>query len=377
MLIVMTMEPRYPFGRDWAEAARLGGADVVEVEVVPVSLKTSVVGRGVIGKGDRFQVQRPALRPDRYTRRISDRVVAYRIQKVIESVSRDRKVDVVHTHFYREMGPILQMRNRTAHVHTEHSAAFSANDLGDRAQYRVSSDGLRQALIGYSSADCVIAVSEYLAEQMKGSGVTIPISVLPCPIGPTITRHPIVEVNEMRLVTVGRLSPEKRVDLVFDAFAQFKIMHPDAVLDVVGGGPSDIELRAHAAELGLEGSVVWHGRLDRAELADVVARARVFVTATLSETFGTAVAEALCLGVPVVAPKVGGLVELLPDDGSRGLLVKDVSASSLADAFHAVVSTNFDRRSIAQGSRGQWSAERVGVALVDLYAAAVERHRSR
>lgn len=370
VLVVMVMESRYPFGKDWAVAARAGGADVVEVEVVPHAVGPRIAA-GVAGSDDHFQIERVQIRPDRVFRPLSDWILGRRIARVIEEVRKRRRVDIIHTHFYREMGPILHMRGRPAHVHTEHSAAFAALDLGSAAHYRLSKAGLKVAIKGAAGAQGVIAVCRYLADQMMRHGVPGPIQVIPCPIDPEMTGHLVRPPSSPpRLVTVGRLSPEKRVDLVLGALALARGIEPKLELDIVGGGPLEHELRAHADRLGLGSAVRFHGPLSRERVAEVAAPAAAFVTGTLSEMFGTAVAEALCLGVPAVAPAVGGLAELI--DSSNGRLVPEADAPSLAEAVLEVVATTYDRDAIAQAARGHWSFDRVGSELAALYSSVID-----
>lgn len=370
MLVVMVMESRYPFGKDWAVAARSGGADVVEIEVVP-RVAGPKIATGIAGAEDHFQIERVAIRPDRVFRKLSERILGRRIARVIEEVEKRRRVDLIHTHFYREMGPILQMRSRPVHVHTEHSAAFAALDLGSAAHYRPTKSGLKVAIRGAAQAQAVIAVCRYLADQMTRFEVPGPIHVIPCPVDPAMTSHAVLPSSSPpRLVTVGRLSPEKRVDLVIDALVLARGVDPRIELDVVGGGPLEHELRAHADRLGLGSAVRFHGSLSRERVAEVAAPAAAFVTGTLSEMFGTAVAEALCLGIPAVAPAVGGLPELI--DSSNGRLVPDADARSLADEILAVVSTTYDRDAIAQNARDRWSFGRVGSELAALYASVLD-----
>lgn len=366
MLVVMVMESRYPFGKDWAVAARSGGANVVEIEVVPHAVGPKIA-TGITGADNHFQIERVGMRPDRVFRPLSDKILGHRISRVITEVEKRRRVDLIHTHFYREMGPILRMNRRPAHVHTEHSAAFAALDLGSAAHYRPTRSGLRVAIRGASQAQGVIAVCRYLADQMTRFGVPGRIQVIPCPIDPAMTSHPVLAPSSPpRLVTVGRLSPEKRVDLVLDALALARVVEPNLELDVVGGGALETELRAHAERLELGAAVRFHGSLNRGQVAEVAAPAAAFVTGTLSEMFGTAIAEALCLGVPAVAPAVGGLPELI--DSSNGRLVADADARSLADAILAVVSTKYDREAIARNARDRWSFDRVGSELAAIYS---------
>ena len=130
--------------------------------------------------------------------------------------------------------------------------------------------------------------------------------------------RPGVGGETLRLVTVGRFNWQKGYDLLFPALADLSKRGVAWTLDVVGSGELEAELRAQAASLGIAERVCWLGR--DAELREVLARAHAFVTATRAEMFGIAVLEAMAFGLPVLAPAVGSLPEVVAD-GECGQLV--------------------------------------------------------
>jgi len=138
---------------------------------------------------------------------------------------------------------------------------------------------------------------------------------------------------------VGRLAREKTVERLVP------VAHdPRVSLVIVGAGPCEDELRA-----ALPGAH-FVGFKSGVELAEVVASLDVFVHTGIHETFCQAVQEALCAGVPVVAPRAGGPVDLV-DHGVNGLLWDPRIDGSLESAVRSLVDDPALRARLAAAAR--------------------------
>lgn len=129
---------------------------------------------------------------------------------------------------------------------------------------------------------------------------------------------------------VGRLAAEKNVNVVLDAFRQARKLLPrgSVHLLVAGSGPAEPDLRRRAP-----GSVTFLGNLDRQNrLPDMYASADAFVFASLTETLGLVVLEAMASGLPVVAVAAGGVVDHLRDE-ENGLAVAPGSLTAMTDGL--------------------------------------------
>jgi len=116
-------------------------------------------------------------------------------------------------------------------------------------------------------------------------------------------------------ITVGRLSPEKGLDRLFEIWREL----PDLPLQIVGSASTpDVGLWRSRAPDG----VYFRGPLDQAELAEAYRGAAIAVFAPHGEEFGIAPLEAMASGTPVVAWREGGLQETILD-GETGYLVGD------------------------------------------------------
>jgi glycosyltransferase involved in cell wall biosynthesis len=125
------------------------------------------------------------------------------------------------------------------------------------------------------------------------------------------------------LLFVGRLSPEKRVDWLRPVID----VVPGARLAIVGDGPARPALEALFAGT----PCLFTGYLRGTELAAAYASADLFVFPAANETFGNVVLEAMASGVPVVAPRSGGLRDYV-EDGRTGVLFEPEERGALAMA---------------------------------------------
>jgi phosphatidylinositol alpha 1,6-mannosyltransferase len=129
---------------------------------------------------------------------------------------------------------------------------------------------------------------------------------------------------------VGRLAPEKRPEQIIDAFRLAQKMLPKDSIQLVmaGTGPREAELRAEAPP-----GVTFLGFLDRrSRLPDLYANCDAFVFASVTETLGLVVLEAMASGLPVVAAPAGGVRDHLRD-GQNGLAYPAGSTYAMANAM--------------------------------------------
>lgn len=151
-----------------------------------------------------------------------------------------------------------------------------------------------------------------------------------------------------RYLYVGRLSPEKSLDVLLRAFAQVHATLPAASLVVVGGGPQIDELKSLTAVLGLQGAVEFKGGMDQHALAEQYARATCLVLPSRSEPWGLVVNEALHYGCPVVVSDHCGCVPELVLHGVTGFVFKTGMADDLASKLMLLGSNFLDNATVTE-----------------------------
>lgn len=176
--------------------------------------------------------------------------------------------------------------------------------------------------------DAVIAPSQAMRAALLDYGVDKHIEVLPTGLpaerfragdGPAFRRRHGLGEQQPLLLFVGRAAHEKNIGFLIEMMLELRQLRPDALLLIAGEGPAEGSLRAQAARLGLGDRVRFLGYFDRGgELQDCYSAADVFVFASLTETQGLVLLEAMAQGVPVVAiPRMGTIDILGPGKGCR------------------------------------------------------------
>jgi glycosyltransferase involved in cell wall biosynthesis len=222
-------------------------------------------------------------------------------------------------------------------------------------------------------ADAFVAMSRAIREEMLAAGVPAERIAL-LPHGVDTERFRPAEPGERAALRArlglpdgvlaawsGRLLRGKGLETLLDAFARAAGDVPGLRLLLVGSGEGqalsvDDDLRRRAREAGLAERVVFTGRVERVE--DVLRAADLFVFPSVFEALGIALVEAAACGLPAVASRTGGIVDVVVD-GRSGLLVGPADATALAEGLRAL-GTDPDRR----GAMGR-EARRIALARFD------------
>jgi glycosyltransferase involved in cell wall biosynthesis len=303
---------------------------------------------------------------------------AFQLTRRLTRLLRDRKIDLLHMHKYKDgvLGTIAANHAGVPHlVRTMHGMAepmVGWNRLKSRVYHAVDRWLLRR------SADLIIAVSRRMAEELRDSGFR-PTMVTCIHNGLDVgqvraarTREEVrrelgIGSDVLLIGTAGRLSPVKGQAGLLRAAA--RILETDqARFLIVGEGPLGSQLLSQAQELGIDHACHFVG--PRSDVFDFMAAMDIFVLPSLSEGIPMALLEAMTLGTPVVAASVGGIPEVIRHR-VNGLLVPAGDDQALADAClelardprWAQTLADDAIRTIADG----FSHERSGEALIFAY----------
>jgi glycosyltransferase involved in cell wall biosynthesis len=226
------------------------------------------------------------------------------------------------------VGSAIAARAHSAHVSTAH---FNVGPGAPRSRYR---DLMARVLA--PRLDAVIAVSEAQLPRLQRLGYRRPaIRIIPNGVEVPAVAHPAREVrealgidpSEFLALLVATLRPEKRADLFVAAVRRAHVADRRVRGAVAGGGP---ELESVRALAGNDGVVQVLGT--RADVPDLMQAADVVCLASDAEGVPMAVLEAMALGKPTVATRVGGVPEAVNDE-KTGLLVPTNDEPAFASAL--------------------------------------------
>jgi 1,2-diacylglycerol 3-alpha-glucosyltransferase len=175
-------------------------------------------------------------------------------------------------------------------------------------------------------ADRVVTPSAKIRDLLVKDHVTSPIHTIPNGIdlrafqdktSSNACRRQLGLGPEARLLlSVGRLAPEKNLELLVDAFAHVAARLPDVHLVFAGDGSSRSNLEKQATACGYAERIHFLGMVDQASLPGLLREADLFLSASTSETQCIAMVEAIAAGLPVVA---------LWDEAFHGMLVEGLN----------------------------------------------------
>ncbi|HRN61943.1 MAG TPA: glycosyltransferase family 4 protein [Luteimonas sp.] len=220
------------------------------------------------------------------------------------------------------------------------------SDLNVQANYRLRRSQIAAALRG---ARAVVAVSDALAGKVRELGVD-PRRVHLIyngvdserfrPGDRAAARGALGLPNDAPIVLyVGNLKQAKGCLDLLEAFPQVLARHPRALLAFVGDGPAAAALMRRARELGIDDQVQLAGARPHEQLAQWMQAASLLSLPSHNEGVPNVVLEAMACGLPVVATRVGGIPEVLPEQA--GLLVPAHDRAALGEALDEALRRNW------------------------------------
>ena len=233
--------------------------------------------------------------------------------------------------------------------------------------------------------DLILAPSTPVKEYLESGGVRPRIEVSPTginieefsnPHGDRFRQtHGIMKAS-LILLFVGRIGREKNLPFLFEVLKRVRSRHPDILLLIAGDGPERPYLTRLAQRQGLDSMIRFLGYLEHQELVSCYDAADLFVFASITETQGIVLTEAMAAGTPVVAvgkmgvrdvlaPGLGGIEVELDVDRFAGAVLRLLGDRHLYDK---------KRQEAFQLSR-RFSVEAMAERTIEYYRSIIDQRR--
>lgn len=247
-------------------------------------------------------------------------------------------LDVIHVHSPFTMGRVGLHYARSFEL----PIVFTYHTLYDQYIHYlpVAQELAREMTIKFSNSFCrqvdhIIVPSSEVSNLLSGYDIKTPVSVIPTGVPVQLfkgieeksgnwlrERYPIPAENKI-LLNVGRLTKEKNLEFLLNAFAQVHRQKPQTTLVITAQGPLENALKRQVVDLGLSltRDVIFTGAVPFDTLVKIYYAADLFVFSSMTETQGLVLIEAMAAGLPVVAIRAYGVLDMV-DNGINGLLTE-------------------------------------------------------
>jgi glycosyltransferase involved in cell wall biosynthesis len=233
---------------------------------------------------------------------------------------------------------------------------------------------------------CKVVTAPYgtLLERMKESGFTQPSQVIANPADLSLftpTAHTERTAYKQAqgyagpvLLYVGRLSADKRVDVLLRGMALLVEQFPTITLVITGHGAAEPKLKALTIELQLTKRVRFTGFLSKEALSDVYKAADVFVFMSTSDSQSISLMQAYATGIPAVCAAARGLPDYTPND--CGFLVEPGNYKALAEKVTLLLADNALREKMGNAAAqyvARYAPPNIATLWEEVYSSAIEK----
>ncbi|HEX8185033.1 MAG TPA: N-acetyl-alpha-D-glucosaminyl L-malate synthase BshA [Blastocatellia bacterium] len=304
----------------------------------------------------------------------------------LREVAVEQQLDLVHMHYAiphavsaylaREM---LQPERRLPVVTTLHGTDITL--VGKDPSF------LPITRFGIEQSDAVTAISRYLRDATYETfcnkcGIEVIYNFIDAeyykraPGGQSL-KQALAPNGEKLILHISTFRPIKRITDCIEVLARIKSLetssgsHFQVKLVMCGDGPEREGAEALAARLGVERFVEFVGKQPQSEIRDYLSAADLFLLPSQSESFGLSALEAMACEVPVIATRVGGVPEVIEEDGCGYLFdIGDVDA--MAKRAIKILSSDEERERLGQRGREiaitRFATEKIIPQYEELYA---------
>lgn len=342
-------------------------------------------------KGIRIDVLTSASHPGHYVTNFADNITIHKVgvhkknlhfwrkieilEWVVKAGSyyskliKQKKYDFVHSFFGFPTGWFCyRSRHKLPYIISLRGSDVPGKNLRFAFEYKLLGIAFKEI---WKNAHTLIANSEGLKQRALRFYPQVKIDVIPN--GINIEKYRPISQNVenksdvIRLITVGRLSITKRVDMLINAVKILVEQGKKVKLLIVGGGSLKDSLEKLAAQKNLVNAIEFKGIVKLPEMPQIYQNTDLYVSATMQEGMSNAMLEAMACGLPIITTPCEGIEELIKDNG---IIVKEDSAESIAQAITELVTNTEKMKAMSKAARKHsenFTWKSVSQAYLELY----------
>jgi len=280
---------------------------------------------------------------------------------------RENQYDLAHAFFGFPTGWLCyRTANKLPYIISLRGSDVPGRHARLQLEYKILAPAFRGI---WRNAAVLVACSEGLKDRALRFLPSVSIDVIPN--GVEIDRFYPAQSGEaattLRLLTVGRLSATKRIEMLIDAVEILQADGVDLHLTVAGGGQLEPQLKETVSRRNLGEIIRIAGRIDPENMPEVYRESDIFVSATVQEGMSNAMLEAMASGLAIITTRCEGVEELITDNG---VIVERANAKEIAGAIRGLADhrQTWGEMVVAARSRAeQFTWSRVAEEYLGLY----------
>lgn len=275
---------------------------------------------------------------------------AYELNKSIKRYYRDKKKnrdfigEIKYLHNFEKNNPdaifisfftYQSLYTILASMGTKAKVIVSERNDPEKTASGVGMKLVRSLLYGCAKCKYVVfqtkGAKKYFNNKIQKKGI-----IILNPIKNNLPKHKNGDTKN-KIVSIGRLNPQKNYSLLIESFSLFSQKHDDYTLEIYGQGELELTLKEQAIKLGIKDKVVFEGF--RNDVHEQIIDAAIFVMSSDYEGLSNALLEAMAMGIPCISTdSPPGGARMVIKNGQNGLLVPVGNKESLAEAMDLIAS---------------------------------------
>jgi len=275
---------------------------------------------------------------------LTSKLIYFKALPQIKKIIKEFRPDFVHAYYassYGLLGALL-------HYHPFYVSVWGSDVFEFPNKSKITKNVLKYVL---KKADKIFSTGTVMADEIK-KYTAKSIEIVSFGID-TNKFVPINKPNKTSIIQIGVIKTLEQtygIDVLIKAMAEVVKLHQNIKLSIVGGGSLAQEYKMLAVHLKLDKFIDFIGKIPYNEIVSEYQKLAIFINPSRFESFGVSILEASACGLPVIATKAGGQIELVKEN-ETGLLVEPENVKQLAKSIITLIENEKMREKYGENAR--------------------------